>query len=71
MPKKETQKRAQARNQKVLVEGYILMKIQKIQLELSLQLLLMLEQQWLKLKKLGNLLLEKYKYLLLVNRGLK
>ena len=54
--------RNRKKNLKVAEGDYTQMKIQRILLELSLQLQLMLVQQWQRLKKLTNHLLEKFKY---------
>ena len=55
-------KKVQVKNQKVLVEDYIQTKIQKIPSVLNLLHQQMQEKLLLKLKKLKNLLQEKFKF---------
>ena len=60
--KNEIQKKEQEKSQKVVVEDYILTKIQKILLELSLLLQKMREQLYEKLKEFVKVMQEKYRY---------
>ncbi len=61
-PKTGTVKLAQVKSLKVVEDVYIQMRTQKTQSLLNSQLLQMQELQSQKLKRLKNLLLEKYKY---------
>ena len=56
-PKKGTGKKPKGSGRRLYTDETL-----EIQYVLSLQLLLMQEQQWQRLKKLVNLMLEKYKY---------
>ena len=60
---KKILKKVLVKNLKDQVEDYILMKIQKTQSGSSMLLQQTPEQLWQELKKLINLLLEKFKYL--------